>query len=259
MVAAIAALDMGLSLVVTVGLSALADTDTDLLCSIVSPPDEPREPVKHSVALGDAASVFIVVEGPHGVGKTTIAELLALRLAEAAPVHLTAEPTDTPLGRLLRREEWTLTGRSLALAIAGDRHAHIDDEIIPQLNAGYHVVTDGYVQSSLVFSGLDGVEMAEVWRYNAYVLAPTVSFYLRDDPGVIAERLAGRATPSRLELTGGGPRRELSLYEKAHQFLRRKQWRQVVIDCRRRDPATVVTTILNRLGELTDDDVQSVC
>lgn len=94
-------------------------------------------------------SAFIAVEGPHGVGKSTIAELLALRLAETAPVRLTAEPTDPPLGRLLRCEEWTLSGRSLALAVAGDRYAHIDDEIIPQLNAGRHVVTDGYVQSSL--------------------------------------------------------------------------------------------------------------
>ncbi|MGH3681806.1 MAG: dTMP kinase [Natronosporangium sp.] len=166
------------------------------------------------------------MEGPHGVGKSTIATLLALRLAVTAPVHLTAEPTDTPLGRLLRREEWTLSGRSLALAVAGDRYAHIDEEIIPQLNAGRHVVTDGYVQSSLVAGGLDGMELAEAWRYNAFVLPPTVTFYLRDDPQVIAQRRAARPALSRLELTGGGPKRELDLYEKVRRFLHRQQWRR---------------------------------
>lgn len=240
-----------LSSVVTADLSVLADTAGDLLCSMVSPEDEPRESADTFCATRGMGSVFIVVEGPHGVGKTTIAELLTVRLAEAAPVHLTTEPTDTPLGRLLRREEWTLTGRSLALAIAGDRYAHIDDEIIPRLNAGYHVVTDGYLQSSLVSSGLDGVEMAEVWRYNAFVLPPTVSFYLRDDPETLGVRLAGRPTPSRLELTGGGPQRELDLYEKARRFLRRQQWRQVVIDCRGRDPSAVVAMILDKLGAST--------
>lgn len=91
-----------------------------------------------------------------------------------------------------------------------------------------------------------------MWRYNAFVLPPTVTFYLRDDPRVIAERLAARPALSRLELTGGGPQRELDLYEKVHRFLHRQQWRQVVIDCRRRDPAVIVAAILGRLGWLTD-------
>lgn len=138
------------------------------------------------------------------------------------------------------------------MALAGDRYTHIDDEIIPQLNAGRHVVCDGYVQSSLVAGGLDGVELAEAWRYNAFVLPATVSFYLRDDPEVIAERLAARRALSRLELTGGGPRRELDLYEKVRRFLHRQRWRQVVIDCRGRDPTVVVTQILGRFAGLAD-------
>ena len=85
------------------------------------------------------SGMFIVVEGPNGVGKTTAATLLATRLRERneRPVHLTTEPSNTPLGRLLRSSEAVLNGRALALAIAADRYAHLDSEVVPLLDDGH--------------------------------------------------------------------------------------------------------------------------
>jgi dTMP kinase len=159
---------------------------------------------------------FVVVEGPNGVGKTTTATLLATRLRARADnaVHLTTEPSNTPLGRLLRSSEAVLTGRALALAIAADRYAHLESEIVPLLDSGHHVICDRYVQSSLVLQRVDGLSLSEIWRYNAYVLPPTVTFYLDHDPEVIHERLGARGELSRLELTGS-PGRELLLYNEA--------------------------------------------
>jgi dTMP kinase len=196
------------------------------------------------------SAAFIVVEGPNGVGKTTAATLLTTRLRErlSAPVHLTSEPSNTPLGRLLRSSESVLTGRALALAIAADRYAHLDSEIVSLLDAGTHVVSDRYVQSSLVLQRVDGLGLAEIWRYNAYVLPPTVSFYLADDPVVIRERLKSRNELSRLELTGS-PGRELMLYNEARTFLHRHDWNQVEIDCRGMTPERVVATILKQLDK----------
>ena len=197
---------------------------------------------------GGVSGLFVVVEGPNGVGKTTTAMLLAARLREraATAVHLTTEPSNTPFGRLLRSSEAVLTGRALALAIAADRYAHLESEIVPLVDSGHHVICDRYVQSSLVLQRVDGLSLSEIWRYNAYVLPPTVTFYLENDPDVILERLGTRGELSRLELTGS-PGRELLLYNEAKDFLRRHDWEQVTIDCRRQTPEQVVAAILKRL------------
>ncbi|MFC0530248.1 dTMP kinase [Phytohabitans kaempferiae] len=190
----------------------------------------------------------MAIEGPNGVGKTTATTLLAARLRERhdTPVHQTTEPSDTPLGRLLRSSEAVLTGRALALAIAADRYAHIENEIKPRLDAGCHVISDRYVQSSLVLQRIDGLALDEIWGYNAYVLAPTITFYLEDDPRVIRGRLETRRKLSRLE-RAGSPERELMLYGEARDFLRGRGWTQEVIDCTGMTPEQVVAAILDRL------------
>lgn len=191
---------------------------------------------------------FIAIEGPNGVGKTTIASLLAERLTDVGdlPVHLTTEPTRTPLGQLLRTSEAVLGGRAYALAIAADRVEHIETEIIPKLDDGYHVITDRYVQSSLVLQVVDAVDRGEVWSYNRYVLQPGVSFYLMDTPEVIAARLTARRVLTRLE-AAGTPQRELALYRAAFTFLAGKEWNQHMIDCHGLSPDEIVDQLLAKL------------
>jgi dTMP kinase len=207
-------------------------------------------------------SMFIAVEGPNGVGKTTVTRLLAGRWAQLTgePVHATAEPSDSALGRLLRSAEWTLTDRAFALAIAADRYDHLDNEVIPKLDAGVHVFTDRYVPSSLVLQRIDGMEPAEIWRYNAHVLEPTLTVYLSDDPRVIAERVRHRGAQSRLELSGG-PERELALYAEARRFLTRgsRAWRHVSVDCRGHEPAAVVEIIVAHLDRLRQEIHTASC
>ncbi|GAA4731278.1 hypothetical protein Prum_068990 [Phytohabitans rumicis] len=192
-------------------------------------------------------SLFIAVEGPHRVGKTTIAGLLATRLEKRTNkrVHLTSEPTQSALGRLLRTPESVLHGRPLALAVAADRAAHVESEIIPALDECLHVVTDRYVQSSMVLQRVDGLDLDEIWAYNQYVL-PATSIYLEDDPEVMTCRLRQGAALSRLEMVGS-PRRELELYREARQFLAGEDWPQHVIDCHGKDPDHIVGAIFDSL------------
>jgi dTMP kinase len=192
--------------------------------------------------------LFIAIEGPNAVGKTTVTGRLAAALqAHDTVAHVTTEPSATALGRLVRSAESYLTGRALALAVAADRYAHLEDEITPTLQAGKVVITDRYVQSSLVLQRLDGLGLAEIWSYNAHVAVPGMSVYLEDDPEVIAARLMRRPALSRLE-TQGTPARELALYRDAFRFLARRGWPQARIDCRGLDPDGVAAAVMARLG-----------
>ena len=98
---------------------------------------------------------LIVIVGPKRVGKSTTAQHLARRLGRDREVSWTTEPTSTPFGELLRSRESILSGRAYALALAADRVMHFDSEITPALQKGHLVVTDRYVQSSLVLQRLD--------------------------------------------------------------------------------------------------------
>jgi dTMP kinase len=195
---------------------------------------------------------FIAIEGPNAVGKTTITGQLAAALrACGTAVHVTTEPSATPLGRLVRSAESYLAGRALALAVAADRYAHLEAEITPALQAGKVVITDRYVQSSLVLQRLDGLGLAEIWSYNAHVAIPGMSVYLEDDPEVIAARLRQRPALSRLEARGS-PARELALYREAFRFLARRGWPQARIDCQGLDPDRVTAAVMARLGPPPD-------
>lgn len=189
--------------------------------------------------------LLIVIEGPNGVGKTTLAEALARDLAADGqqPVHATTQPSGTDLGRYLRASEGALQGRALALALAADRYHQLTSEIEPELAAGHHVVIDRYVHSSLVLQRIDGLSLEEIWTYNQYVLMPDVTICLDADPEVITHRLDQRGRRSRLE-AAGTPQLESTYYAEACAFLTQRGWHHHMIDTRDLTPDEVLASSL---------------
>lgn len=150
---------------------------------------------------------FIVLEGIDGAGTTTQARLLAEALERAGrPVLLTWEPTDGPIGRLIRS---LLSGdrrpdaATLALLFAADRNDHIhapSDGIRAHLERGTTVVCDRYTISSLVYQGSFG-DRERVAQLNESFPRPDLVVFL-DTPRDVAERrLASRTERDHLEQT----------------------------------------------------------
>lgn len=108
--------------------------------------------------------LFISFEGPDGAGKTTQARLLAERLSACGlKVVLTREPGGTPIGEEIRKlllnpsfAEMTVACEALLYGAA--RAQLVSALIRPALNRGEIVISDRYLDSSLVYQGLAGGE-----------------------------------------------------------------------------------------------------
>jgi len=104
---------------------------------------------------------FIVLEGLDGSGTTTqLKKLEAAAAARGIPFHATWEPTDNPVGRLIRRvlrKEEQVAPETLARLFSTDRFEHLfapETGIKARLERGELVVSDRYLFSSLAYQSL---------------------------------------------------------------------------------------------------------
>jgi dTMP kinase len=162
-----------------------------------------------SPARGPARSGrLIVLEGLDGAGTTTQVERLAAALrTEGHPVLTTREPSDGPVGVLIRQ---ALTGRlvlpggagplaqeTLALLYAADRTDHLRARVLPALEAGQVVLSDRSVLSSLAYQGAS-LPMAWVDEINAHAVPADLTLMVEVPTEVAARRRAARGGPEEL-------------------------------------------------------------
>jgi dTMP kinase len=160
-----------------------------------------------------AAGRLVVLEGIDGSGTTTQVARLAARLrAERVAVRVTREPSDGPVGTLVRQ---VLTGRvvvpgglapgwaTMALLFAADRMDHVESEIQPFIAQGGVVLSDRYDASSLAYQSVssgsasrDAVEW--IRSLNRYVRRPELTIVLDVPPDLAAERRMQRGEAAQL-------------------------------------------------------------
>jgi dTMP kinase len=148
-------------------------------------------------------SKLIVLEGLDGAGTTTQARRLADALAaRGRTAHVTREPSDGPVGRLIREMltgGHAIVGQSISqatfgLLFAADRLDHVQREVEPALAAGHVVISDRWYHSSLAYQGT-GAERDWIRVLNGRARKPDLTVFLRVRAAVAAERrvAAGRA------------------------------------------------------------------
>ncbi|MGH3972871.1 MAG: dTMP kinase [Pseudonocardiaceae bacterium] len=167
--------------------------------------------------------LLVTLDGPSGVGKTTVSGLIGDRLAAAGvPVVLTTTPTSSSLGELARHGTHQFFGAALTCLVAADRYHHDRTTVRDALEQGSVVVCDRYVPSSLVLDFLDGVERDHVWSIYRCITVPDIAFILVGDPVLCAMRARVRGQYSRFHADNDDANhRELAMYKEAVTFLRR--------------------------------------
>ncbi len=159
--------------------------------------------------------VFITLDGPSGVGKTTMSNLLGSFLgSRGLTVTSTTEPSHSAIGELARYGTHEYHGYTLSCLIAADRYHHVETVIGPALERGEAVVCDRYLPSSLVLDQLDDVPFDFVWSTQQALPWPRLAIFLTGDWQLCAQRAAGRGNHSRFHLADQAAKaREAELFD----------------------------------------------
>ena len=165
--------------------------------------------------------LFITIEGPNGVGKSTFINKLQSKLNNEYNAYSTKEPSNTPYGNYVKNNEGNLHGLAYAYLICSDRCNHIENEIIPHLKQVDIVLCDRYIESSLVYQQFDGVAIDKIWQLNQDFLIPDISILLLADIDIIEKRLAERTSLSDFEKRMSR-KEEVYAYKNAQAFLSEK-------------------------------------
>ncbi|GAB6946349.1 dTMP kinase [Vulcanisaeta sp. JCM 16161] len=155
--------------------------------------------------------MFVAIEGIDGVGKSTVISMLRKKLEEDGyRVYTTAEPSQSPIGRLIR--DWLLKPGSnvahpsiFALLFTADRVQHYYGEVKPMLDEGYLVITERYMESTLAYQGAMGLQQEWLMELHRFVPKPDLTIILDAPIDTVINRLRSR--------------RELEVFEINREFL----------------------------------------
>ena len=194
--------------------------------------------------------LFITVDGPGGVGKSTLLPLLGAELgADGHDVHLTREPTDGLLGTIARHHTATYSNAALACLVAADRYHHLATEIVPALKRGQVIICDRYVPSSYVLQSRDGVLLDYIRHLNSIAPRPDAALLLTAAPALLEQRLRERGAHSRFEYDGSSAT-EVLLYDELVPVLVGDGFPVFRVDTGELSPQCAVEAVRGHIGGL---------
>lgn len=195
---------------------------------------------------------FYVFEGIDGAGTTTQAKRLAEHFSVDYATVFTFEPTDLPIGAVIREYLNGSEGadaRTLSLLYAADRNEHLErphEGIRARIERGERVVCDRYLFSSLAYQGTFD-DFAFVERINADFPLPEHLFFIDTSVDEADRRLASRASRDRYENRPLQERVHATYRRVIAEFERRTEVRIHRIDGSR-DPNSVFEAITSCIG-----------
>lgn len=154
--------------------------------------------------------IFITMEGPDGSGKSTQIEMLKAYLEqEGFDVLITREPGGNRISEAIREiilnKEYTEMSPVTEMLLYASARAQLIAEVIgPAIESGKAVISDRFVDSSLVYQGIArGLGVENVYDINKAAIGkyiPDVTFLLDLPAEVGISRKKGQKELDRMEL-----------------------------------------------------------
>ncbi len=154
--------------------------------------------------------LFIVLEGPDGSGKSSLAHLMAEYLqGKGHKIEFSREPGGTKIGEKIRdiildvgNEE--MGNEAEALLYAASRAQHVTEKIRPTIKSGKDLICERFYYSSLVYQGIGrklGVDIVK--HFNEFAIQgvyPDLVIFLDIDPKKALLRKEDSGELDRLEI-----------------------------------------------------------
>ncbi len=138
-------------------------------------------------------TLFIALEGGDAAGTTTHSHLLKGFLeSKGFKVYLTQEPSQSKIGILIREflKNKEIPPTTDALLFAADRDLHYKNEIKNKLEEKYIVISDRYIESSIVYQSVQSDKITVDWvkEINKFVGLPDITIILDINPKIALAR-----------------------------------------------------------------------
>jgi len=202
-------------------------------------------------------NLFIAFEGIDGSGKSTQVKKLTDKLKqEGHKVYATCEPTDSPIGAIIRNvfnHRLEADHRTIAGLFVADRLDHLLNKtngILKKLEEGYTVITDRYYFSSYAYHG---THMALDWvidanSLSADLLRPDLNIYIDISPEVSMERIIKDRSTIELYETKENLKNVRDKYLEAFALLKSKE--HVFVTEGDRSPEQIATDVWDKVSSL---------
>ncbi|MDH5444642.1 MAG: dTMP kinase [Gammaproteobacteria bacterium] len=152
---------------------------------------------------------FITIEGVEGVGKTTSIAFIEDYFKQLSQdILLTREPGGTPLAEkirdlLLDARQTSITDNTELLLMFAARAQHLEEKIVPALEAGHWVICDRFTDATYAYQGGGrGIEISRIASLEEWVqgaLRPDLTLLLDLPVDEGLKRAGERSTPDRFE------------------------------------------------------------
>ena len=165
--------------------------------------------------------MFIAIDGPDGIGKTTISKRVIEKLKADYKIecNLTTEPSRSPLGLEIRNllSSGNVSNKILLDMFLKDRKEHIENEIAPALAENQLILTDRYKYSTIVYQFFQGFEIEELIKMNNF-LAPHITFIINGTFELIQERMEKRGSEKEIFEQDEFIKKSINLYSQMNAF-----------------------------------------
>lgn len=157
--------------------------------------------------------LLITLEGIEGAGKSSHIQFIAEQLQQAGrDVLLTREPGGTTLGEgirdlLLKKNEESMFEETELLLMFASRAQHVQQVILPAINAGKIVICDRFTDSSYAYQGggrglsLEKIQQLEKWVFSEALsgFKPDLTLLLNLSVETGLSRVSDRSEADRFE------------------------------------------------------------